>query len=215
MGDRLRPVIDMSRTVPKRPRGAEEWRDTMFIRSERLFLRPGWPEDRDELYGAIADPGVVLNLSRVPWPYTREDAGQFLDLPEAHAHPRFLITLPGRDGTRVIGSVGLNEAEHGPQLGYWIARAHWGQGFASEAAQAVLGLARTLGHRRIVARHFIDNPASGRVLRKIGFRPTGRSLELYSAGRGETGTALEYAVDLAGLGGGDDTVELMPCRQAA
>ncbi|MCJ2183148.1 GNAT family N-acetyltransferase [Novosphingobium sp. 1949] len=191
----------------------------MFIRSARLFLRPGWPEDRDDLHRAIADRAVIDNLSRVPWPYTPDDAAQFLDLPVEHALPRFLITLPGRDGTQLVGCVGLTRAPGfaggAPQLGYWITREAWGRGFASEAGRAVVDLARTLGHRRIVARHFIDNPASGRVLRKIGFRPTGRTLELFSAGRGGSHAALEYAVDLAGQGGGDGSTDLIPCRKAA
>ena len=49
----------------------------MFIRSERLFLRPGWPEDWQELLGQIDDESVARNLAQVPWPYTAEDARQF------------------------------------------------------------------------------------------------------------------------------------------
>ena len=46
----------------------------MFIRSERLFLRPGWPEDWQELLSRIADESVVRNLAKAPWPYTADDA---------------------------------------------------------------------------------------------------------------------------------------------
>lgn len=184
----------------------------MFIRSERLFLRPGWPEDRDDLHGAIADPAVVANLARAPWPYTPEDAGRFLARPEEHALPTFLITLPGPHGTQVIGCVGLHRDGADVELGYWIARPFWGRGYASEAGRAVVALARTLGHRRIGAHHFIDNPASGAVLRKIGFRRTGRLVERFSVGRGRSAGALGYAITLEGrdgdsgghTGGGDD-----------
>ena len=69
----------------------------------------------------------------------------------------------------MIGSVGLGRHGDDIELGYWIARSHWGQGYATEAARAVLGLAEALGHRRIFAGHFADNPASGRVLAKAGF----------------------------------------------
>ncbi len=176
----------------------------MFIRSERLFLRPGWPEDRDDLHRALADPQIVANLAKVPWPYTLDDARRFLERPACHALPSFLVTLPGPAGARLIGCVALTRPNEAVQLGYWIAREHWGQGYATEAGQAVLGLARTLGHGRVVAHHFIDNPASGRVLRKIGFHPTGRSGPHLSAGRGEAGAALEYAIALGGASG-DDT----------
>ena len=66
------------------------------------------------------------------------------------------------------------------ELGYWIAREYWGRGYATEAARAVLRLAKVLGHREAgVAGHFIDNPASGAVLRKVGFEPTGKLRRRY------------------------------------
>lgn len=49
----------------------------MFIRSERLFLRPGWPEDWAELLALIDDESVVRNLARAPWPYSPADARAF------------------------------------------------------------------------------------------------------------------------------------------
>ncbi|TYC92497.1 GNAT family N-acetyltransferase [Novosphingobium sp. BW1] len=176
----------------------------MFLRSERLFLRPGWAEDRDELHAAIADPEVVCNLASAPWPYVPGDAARFLARPAEHGLPTFLITRPDLPGAPILGCIGL--AKHGErvELGYWIARAHWGQGYASEAARGVLSLARTLGHTRLVASHFIDNPASGAVLRRAGFARTGRLLERYSSGRGESAMALEYTLELENGGDCDD-----------
>ena len=83
------------------------------------------------------------------------------------------------------------------ELGYWIARRHWGRGFATEAGRAVLAMARTLGHARIAASHFLDNPASGRVLAKLGFRATGRTIRRWSCARGQAVAGTEYAIDLA------------------
>ena len=68
----------------------------MFIRSERLFLRPGWPEDWQELEPLIADEKVVRNLASAPWAYTGEDARRFLETPQGLLLPRFLVTVPGR-----------------------------------------------------------------------------------------------------------------------
>ncbi|WP_395330456.1 GNAT family N-acetyltransferase [Novosphingobium sp. BL-8H] len=167
----------------------------MFIRSERLFLRPGWPEDRDELLALVADESVVRNLARAPWPYTADDARRFLDMPEDRFLPRFLITHPGAAGARLVGCVGLSEKHGEANLGYWIAREYWGQGFAGEATRAVLTLARSIGHKRIVASHFVDNPASGRVLEKAGFTRTGRIVEQFSQGRGMAYPAREYALE--------------------
>jgi RimJ/RimL family protein N-acetyltransferase len=172
----------------------------MFVRSERLFLRPRWPEDWREFYPLIADDGVVRNLARAPWPYTEEDARSFLQFEQKPGLPTFFVTLPGPEGARIVGSIGLGESNGEAELGYWIARPYWGRGYATEAARTVLSLARTLGHKRIVGRHFVDNPASGRVLVKAGFRPLGRVVELHSAGRGEASPAATYAAELGDPG---------------
>ena len=100
--------------------------------------------------------------------------------------PHFFVTLPPSSAPgELVGCVGLAAGSAGaaPELGYWIARDHWGRGFASEAVRALLKLARVLGHRQIEARHFVDNPASGRVLVKAGFSPTGELRPSFSAGR--------------------------------
>ena len=86
-------------------------------------------------------------------------------------------------------------------MGYWIARSHWGRGYASEAGRAVVDIAKTVGHKKLVASHFMDNPASGAVLRKLGFRQTGRREERFSAGRGYAATSVLYEQNLSGDGG--------------
>jgi RimJ/RimL family protein N-acetyltransferase len=165
----------------------------VFHRSERLFLRPAFPEDCGAILAAIGEESIVRNLARAPWPYTLDDAKSFAALPQDMRLPHFLVTLPG---VGVIGSAGMGEHEGEPELGYWIARAHWGRGYATEAAGAVLRIARTLGHRRVVAGHFTDNPASGKVLRKLGFVPTGRIGPRFSAARARAVDSVEYALDL-------------------
>ena len=171
----------------------------MFIRTERLFLRPCWPEDWQELF-ALLDEGVIRNLARAPWPYTEEDARAFIALARQSRLPHFAVTLPTAQGPRLVGTCGLDEHEGEVELGYWIGPEWQGRGYASEAASAVLRLAAALGHRRLIASHFVDNPASGRVLRKIGFQPTGREPPRFSRGRGEEAQATEYAVELSGEG---------------
>lgn len=168
----------------------------MFIRSERLFLRPGWPEDWSAIFAAIADEAVVRNLSRVPWPYTPEAARQYASLGQDPRCPHFLITLPTAQGVELVGAIGLAPTHDGAELGYWIGRDHWGQGYATEASRAVLSLAKTLGHKRIAATHFLDNPASGRVLRKVGFCPTGRVEDRYSLARGKPAPSAVLAMAL-------------------
>jgi RimJ/RimL family protein N-acetyltransferase len=56
------------------------------------------------------------------------------------------------------------------ELGYWIAKAHWNRGYASEAGRRMIEIGRTeLQLQRLFAGYFVDNPASGRVLHKLGF----------------------------------------------
>ena len=168
----------------------------MFIRSERLFLRPGWPEDWPELLARIADEAVVKNLAKAPWPYTEGDARSFAQKPQDPRCPHFFVTLPtGAAPAELIGCVGLASDGDEVELGYWFGREHWNRGYATEAARAVLRLARTLGHRRIVAKHFTDNPASGRVLAKLGFKPSGEVRPSYSLARGSDAPAQVHTVE--------------------
>jgi RimJ/RimL family protein N-acetyltransferase len=156
----------------------------MFIRTERLFLRPGWPEEWSELLALVDDEEVARNLARAPWPYTAADAVAFAGGEHERLLPYFFITQPSAEGARLIGSVGLSRDGGDVELGYWIGRPFWGQGFATEAARAVLRLAKSLGHQQLVASHFVDNPGSARVLHKLGFCPTGEVHQRFSLGRG-------------------------------
>ncbi len=168
----------------------------MFHRSARLLLRPIWPEDWKGVLGGIADQAIVRNLSSAPWPYGEADARKFVALPIDPKFPRFLVTR-ARDAS-VVGCIGLDPHEGDVELGYWIARPHWGKGCATEAGGAVIEIARALGHSRIVASHFLDNPASGRVLGKLGFATTGRVVERHSCARGEMVKAVEHELVLSG-----------------
>ncbi len=185
----------------------------MFLRTQRLFLRPAWLEDAPELTRAIGQEAVVRMLARAPWPYREEHAVSCIEGPRDPRFPNLLITLPEQRG-RIVGGCGLHPLDDDPgriEVGYWIAPDWWGRGFATEALGGMLSLARLSGHRRIIGRHAIDNPASGRVLRKAGFRPTGRARPIHSLGRGTKVDAPEYALELCDVDGPTDA----PMRKAA
>jgi RimJ/RimL family protein N-acetyltransferase len=148
----------------------------MFARTERLMLRPGWIEDAPALSRAIGEEAVVRNLARAPWPYALGDAQAYLRAPADRLLPNFLIFARTQGSPRLVGGIGLHRDDSGAaELGYWIARPYWGLGFATEAGSAVIDLAQnSLRLNRLVAGHFLDNPASAHVLRKLGFAPTGR-----------------------------------------
>lgn len=159
----------------------------MFARTERLLLRPGWLEDAPALAKAIGEEAVVRHLATAPWPYDETQAREFLGQPIDPGQPRFLIFARTGGAPRLVGGCGISPSpEDGLEMGYWIARPYWGLGFATEAGRQLVRIARAMNLPKLSAGHFLDNPASGAVLRKLGFRPTGRVAQRYSLARGGT-----------------------------
>jgi len=157
----------------------------MFARTERLLLRPGWAEDAPALAAAIADEMIVRNLATAPWPYRLRDAEAFLAQPRDPVLPSFLVFERTGGAPNLVGSCGLGRRPSGAvELGYWIARSYWGRGYATEAATALVDIATALGLTQLEGSHFLDNPASARVLEKLGFEPLGITTPRLSCARG-------------------------------
>lgn len=149
------------------------------LQTDRLVLRPMTLSDGPDVQRLAGDPAIADTTLRIPHPYEDGMAEAWIATqPEAFAEGRsvvFAITL--RETGELIGSIGLelNPDHECGEMGYWIGRAFWSRGYATEAGRAVLcyGFA-TLGLNRIEAHHFCRNPASGRVLRKLGMAHEGR-----------------------------------------
>ena len=173
----------------------------MFARTKRLTLRPGWPEDAAALAAAIAHEEVVMRLSRVPWPYTLADATDWLVRPRSGADILFLIfDHPTGTEPRLVGAAGLHPEDGEIELGYWYTPAAWGRGYATEAGRAVIDAARhALGLGRLASRYHVDNPASGHVLRKLGFMPTGETRHVVSRAQGREVETAMMRLDFAAM----------------
>ena len=171
----------------------------MFARTKRLTLRPGWPEDAPALSRAIGHESVVSNLSRVPWPYALGDAETFLARTHRRDEAVFVILAHDGRATQLIGGIGIHGTDDGGhELGYWLTPGAWGRGYATEAGRAVVDIARySLGLASLRSAHFVDNPASGRVLTKLGFRATGRIEPRHSHARSSEASCalLELALE--------------------
>jgi len=143
------------------------------LETERLVLRAPALEDVKAIAMLANDLRVSQNTARMPHPYAEADAVQFIT--KVTTEIRFVVTL--LDGT-LIGGCGLASGRDGvPELGYWYGFPHWGRGYATEAARAVIDFGfGELGYEALQAGARVSNPASRRVLEKCGFQWTGVEL---------------------------------------
>lgn len=144
------------------------------LETERLRIRPYTEADIPELLPLIGAREVAATTLRIAHPYTEQDARDFLELTKERDKLWLAITL--RPDGRQIGGIGLRlERQHQhAELGYWLGVPYWGQGYATEAAREVVRYGfEELGMHRIFATHFQHNPASGRILKKLGMQREG------------------------------------------
>ena len=144
------------------------------LETERLRIRPYSEADIPELVPLVGERQVAATTLRIAHPYTEKDARAFLELAKDPDKLWLAITL--RSDGRQIGGIGLRieEEHHHAELGYWLGVPFWGQGYATEAARELVRYGfEELELHRICATHFKHNPASGRVLKKIGMRYEG------------------------------------------
>ena len=166
----------------------------LILRTERLLLRPPLPHDAPQIAERIGVKEVAWNLGRAPYPYQLSDAEEWLEtIPKGWAEDTAYVLLITRPEEGVMGCVGLDLKPMDVwEIGYWLAKPWWGQGYITEAAEAVMDWAETaMLIEKFVSGHFVDNPASGRVLTKLGFSPVGQ-VHLYGKARGAESPAIRY-----------------------
>ncbi len=160
-------------------------RDVIEIETERLILRAVAYADTPRVAKFLADPCVSRMTSSVPAPYPAIAAEGWLMTMRARQHLGedfvFAIELPGEG---LIGVIAVHKRGGKNTIGYWIGKPYWGAGYATEALRAFVNEAQSLGE--LEADHFLDNPASGRVLEKAGFKPTGVIAPIFSVARGQS-----------------------------
>lgn len=157
-------------------------RDVIEIETSRLRLRALRMKDAPAIARFAGDPQVARMILRAPLPYLPVAAEGWIMTLRARA-PLGADFVFGAEleGEGLIGVIGAHKRVDGFEVGYWFGRPYWGHGFATEALQGFVDQAKSLG--ALHAGHFVDNPASGRVLQKGGFAYTGETEEAYSLGR--------------------------------
>jgi RimJ/RimL family protein N-acetyltransferase len=148
--------------------------DSPVLETERLLLRGPRRGDAKAIARFAGDKRVAGNTVRIPHPYSVDDAEQFIAaIKRQDGEATFVIML----GDALIGACGVDVRESGAEIGYWLGAPYWGQGYATEAARALIDHAfGVLGHEMLVSGARVSNPASRRVLEKCGFQWTGVGL---------------------------------------
>lgn len=149
-----------------------------ILHTERLTLRPLAPEDAPAVRRLAGAPEVAATTLTVPHPYEEGMAEEWISThrPGWERGEQAVFAIVLRETGELVGAIGLAIAPaHGrAELGYWVGVPFWGGGYCTEAARALVdfGFAE-LGLNRVHAHHFTRNPASGRVMQKIGMRYEG------------------------------------------
>lgn len=143
------------------------------LESERLYLRPPDYCDVAAITRLIGEYDVAKNLAAVPHPYSEADGRAFVTM----AHEKralgegFCFAIFDKESDAFLGCCALTLSNGRYAIGYWLGRPFWNRGYASEAVKALVAFAfHVLKVEQVWASWFDDNPASGRVLEKLGFR---------------------------------------------
>lgn len=154
--------------------------DGTVMETNRLLLRPWRESDAEALFKYASNPDVGPRAGWPPHKIVKEskeiirtvfhnDTTWAIELKETGEPIGCIGYLPS-DGCKIPARDGE------PLVGYWIAKPYWNQGICTEALQAMLDHIRnTTDYKSLISGHFIDNPASGRVMEKCGFVATGET----------------------------------------
>ena len=164
------------------------------IETERLVIRETRDADWPEIARIGGDQRVAPMLASVMTPWPEVQCRRWIAGGLYRGRPGFRATLLTENG-RIIGCFGFGKAP-GPgyqSVAYFIDPEEWGKGYATEGMQAFLGFCFARFDVDVIeADHYDDNPASGVVMRRLGFDEVGHSEERWSAARLEPAPATEY-----------------------
>jgi RimJ/RimL family protein N-acetyltransferase len=143
------------------------------LRTERLTLRPFEVRDAPDVERLAGDREVADTTLTIPHPYPKGGAAMWIATHRPAWTARTLATyaVVDRDTDALRGAAGimLSMPHSRGELGYWIGVPYWNRGYCTEAVRALMAFGfESLGLHRLEARHFTRNPASGRVMQKLG-----------------------------------------------
>ena len=150
------------------------------LETERLMLRRPTLADVKEIARLANDRRIAENARRLPHPYSPDDAVAFV---RAIANDKRETVFLIENNHAPVGMVGVDwRAPEAPELGYWLGVEHWGQGFATEAARAVIDFTfEEFEVEQLISGARVANPASRNILEKCGFQWIGVELHRFEA----------------------------------
>ncbi|MGG5821228.1 bifunctional GNAT family N-acetyltransferase/(deoxy)nucleoside triphosphate pyrophosphohydrolase [Falsiroseomonas sp. HW251] len=172
------------------------------MRTERLTLRPLRAADAADLHRLVNDWEVAKTLARVPFPYPRELADEWIAsthamMEEGRAWHLAIVGVEAAGTAEekevLVGCVGLtlDAGAKQAELGYWVGRRFWGHGVGPEAAARLSRWALAhLDIRKLVASALLENARSRKLLARIGFREIGEGAQDFLSRGGAMPVAL-------------------------
>jgi len=142
------------------------------MKTARLTLRQLAPEDAPRIARLAGVWDIASMTGRIPYPYSSDVALHWVN---GLAEGEIVFGIVHDD--ELIGLCGFTcTPDKTAEIGYWIGKSYWSRGFATEAAEALINYGFTKGGiKKFTCAHFANNPASERVIAKLGFRPLGES----------------------------------------
>ena len=200
------------------------------LRTERLTIRPFQAGDAPAMHRLVNDWEVAKSLARVPFPYPRDLADEWIasTWPRIEAGDAWDLAIVGEEAGKevLVGCIALTmqRGSRQAELGYWVGRRYWGHGVAPEAAAQLLNWAfATLPLDSVVASALEENERSGRVLLRLGFRETGKGVRefvcrggpmpvrLFAGNREQLTVTAAPAEAVAPVGGGKPVLLVAAC----
>lgn len=148
-----------------------------IIKTSRLTLRPFNKEDSFDVQKLIGNVNVSKSTLNIPHPYDNKQAREWIACHQLQWYQQITVTyaIIYRATGDLVGSISLMDiARAEASLGYWIGEPYWNMGFCTEASNAIIHFAfKAMALHKLTANHASNNPASGRVMRKIGMAHVG------------------------------------------
>lgn len=152
------------------------------ITTERLILRPFDISDATRVSEFCNNYNIYKSTLTLPYPYPIQSALLWINTHEDNfrTDKSYEFAITDKSSCELYGAIGLsnNQKHKNGEIGYWIGEDYWGNGYATEALGAIIKFAFfEKGYHKVYGRYFVSNPASGKIMQKVGMTHEGVLIE--------------------------------------